>query len=91
MKSLLLSIMLALALVSSAADARKSYHRDRHERAEFQHQHPCPSTGKRSGSCPGYIVDHVKPLCKGGPDKRSNMQWQSRADAKAKDKWECKR
>jgi hypothetical protein len=38
---------------------------------------------------PGYVIDHVKPLCHGGPDDVSNMQWQSKADAAAKDKWEC--
>jgi len=37
---------------------------------------------------PGYVIDHVKPLSKGGADSPSNMQWQTKADAKAKDKWE---
>lgn len=37
---------------------------------------------------PGYVVDHVKPLSRGGADSPSNMQWQTKADAKAKDKWE---
>lgn len=57
-------------------------------RAEFMHSHPCPSTGKASGRCPGYIVDHVQALECGGPDEASNMQWQTTADAKAKDKFE---
>jgi len=39
---------------------------------------------------PGYIIDHVKPLCKGGPDTPENMNWQTKAEAKAKDKIECK-
>ena len=39
---------------------------------------------------PGYVVDHIKPLAKGGADSPSNMQWQSIAEAKAKDKWERK-
>jgi hypothetical protein len=29
-------------------------------------------------------------LARGGPDTPSNMQWQTRAEAKAKDKWETK-
>ena len=39
---------------------------------------------------PGYVIDHVVALCKGGADEPSNMQWQTRADAQAKDRWECK-
>jgi hypothetical protein len=37
---------------------------------------------------PGYVVDHIIPLYRGGCDCPSNMQWQTIADAKAKDKWE---
>src|SRR5689334_4897128 len=61
---------------------------------EFRNTHPCPSTGKKRGACPGYVVDHVKPLCAGGPDRPSNMQWQTIADGKKKDRVErqmCKR
>lgn len=52
--------------------------------------HPCPATGKTSGRCPGYVADHVKPLASGGEDDPSNMQWQTTAAAKEKDKWERK-
>jgi hypothetical protein len=54
----------------------------------FERQHPCPSTGKTSGRCPGYVVDHVKALECGGADAPSNMQWQTIAEGKAKDKTE---
>jgi hypothetical protein len=37
---------------------------------------------------PGYVVDHIRPLACGGADAPSNMQWQTVADAKAKDKVE---
>jgi hypothetical protein len=30
--------------------------------SEFQRQHPCPSTGRATGACPGYIKDHIVPL-----------------------------
>ena len=70
--------------------------RDKHGRikrshaakAAFEREHPCPATGKTSGRCPGYVVDHVKALECGGPDDPSNMQWQTTSDAKAKDKTE---
>ena len=36
----------------------------------------------------GYVIDHIKPLKEGGCDCPSNMQWQTKEAAKAKDKWE---
>ena len=44
-------------------------------------------TGYAKGR-PGYVVDHIKPLKEGGCDCPSNMQWQTKEVAKAKDKWE---
>src|SRR5436190_9882885 len=52
---------------------------------EFERQHPCPSTGRTGGRCPGYVVDHRNPLECGGSDTPSNMQWQTKEAAKAKD------
>ena len=63
-------------------------HRSVVAKDDFKKGHPCPSTGKSSGACPGYIVDHVHPLKRGGADSPSNMQWQTTAAAKAKDKTE---
>jgi len=50
--------------------------------------HPCPSTGSTAGHCPGYVVDHIVPLKRGGADSPENMQWQTAAEAKAKDRVE---
>jgi hypothetical protein len=71
-----------------ARDSRGHIRRNPAARREFMKEHPCPSTGKTSGRCPGYVVDHVKALKHGGADEPSNMQWQTKAEAKAKDKWE---
>ncbi len=42
---------------------------------------------------PGYVVDHIVPLECGGTDSPGNMQWQTAAEAKAKDRTErnCRR
>ena len=57
----------------------------------FKRANACPATGKAStASCPGFIVDHIVPLCACGEDKPSNMQWQTLADSKAKDRLEDK-
>jgi hypothetical protein len=55
---------------------------------EFKRAHPCPANGRTSGSCPGYVIDHVSPLECGGADAPVNMQWQTVAEGKAKDKTE---
>jgi hypothetical protein len=34
------------------------------------------------------VIDHVRSLKRGGADDPSNMQWQTKAAVKAKDKWE---
>ena len=36
----------------------------------------------------GYVVDHIVPLCAGGVDAPSNMQWQSVEAARVKDRQE---
>ncbi len=62
--------------------------RDREQRRRFMRTHPCPSTGKTHGGCPGYVVDHVRALKHGGTDSPSHMQWQTVVAAKSKDKVE---
>ena len=69
-------------------DSHGKIARDPRQTNAFKKQHPCPSTGKSSGSCPGYVIDHIKPLKRGGADSPSNMQWQTEGAAKQKDKWE---
>lgn len=69
-------------------DSRGRIRRSAVAKHSFERQQPCPSTGRTSGRCPGYVVDHVKPLECGGADAPNNMQWQTTAAGKAKDKTE---
>jgi hypothetical protein len=73
---------------SVSVDRHGKIKRSKAAKDAFERQKPCPSTGKTSGACPGYVVDHVRPLECGGADALTNMQWQTTADAKAKDKTE---
>lgn len=41
----------------------------------FKQLYPCPSTGKTSGKCPNWAIDHVIPLDCGGKDAVYNLQW----------------
>lgn len=87
--ALLISAALAASIVLPISASAKE-HRSSSVKREFQLMHPCPATGRTSGSCPGYVKDHVLPLACGGRDAVSNLQWQTIRDAKAKDKWEAK-
>lgn len=79
-------LYLVIAIFSLTANAGQP--RSAAARAEFVRLNPCPATGQREGSCPGYVVDHIQPLCDGGADDKSNMQWQPVEKAKEKDGWE---
>ena len=41
----------------------------------FKRQWACPATGKHTGACPGWAIDHIVPLDCGGVDAVWNMQW----------------
>lgn len=72
-------------------DASGKIHRDPAQRAAFRRSHPCPSTDKTTGRCPGYEVDHVRPLARGGADELSNMEWLTTAANRAKGSEGCRR
>ena len=57
---------------------------------EFRRLNPCPATGQVRGACPGWVLDHRMPLCAGGEDHPSNMQWQTTANAAAMAKRETR-
>jgi hypothetical protein len=64
-------------------DSRGNIQRDATAKREFLKQ----ETGS-SRVPPGYVVDHIVPLKKGGCDCPANMQLQTKEEAKAKDRWE---
>lgn len=76
------ALVILLVAPSLATDAAE---RSRSARSEFQRTNPCPVNDKHRGPCPGYVVDHITPLCAGGHDHPANMQWQTIDDAKIKD------
>lgn len=77
------AVLLAIAFPAIAKQPRSAS-----AIAEFKRSSPRPATGLARGACPGYVIDHIQPLACGGPDAPSNMQWQTTAEAKEKDRWE---
>ena len=84
--SLLIALSIAVACPQSDARIKRS----QSAKVEFKRAYPCPSSDASKGPCKGYVIDHINPLACGGSDVPSNMQWQTVAEAKVKDKWERK-
>lgn len=57
---------------------------------EFRQTHPCPTTAHTWGACPGYVVNHIEPPCKGGLDTPSNLQWQTHVSADRQNRTACR-
>jgi hypothetical protein len=70
------------ARTSAPREAKGKIQRSAAARHAFARQ-----TGYPHGR-PGYVIDHIVPLACGGIDAPSNMQWQTVAEAKAKDRTE---
>lgn len=84
----LLAVLLAGCATSAPvyqADPPTKVERSAKARAVFVRENPCPATGQPRGACPGWVVDHVVPLCAGGVDAPANMQWQAREVSLVKD------
>jgi predicted TIM-barrel enzyme len=72
-------VLVGVVVVGTAASIT---HRSRTAVEQFKRQ-----SGYPHGRV-GYVVDHVVPLCAGGPDTPENMQWQELDASKAKDRFE---
>lgn len=79
MKRAVLALLLTIASTAHADDRHAS------TVSAFRKLYPCPLTGKAQRTCPGYVVDHVIPLCAGGPDAVENMAFQTVAASYKKD------
>ena len=80
------AIVLALACFPAAAAESR---RPSNAEILFRLANPCPSTGETHGTCAGYVIDRLIPAVCGGAEAPENMQWQTLAEAKDKDRWEA--
>src|SRR5690348_3841368 len=78
-----LCAMLILGVAVRMASAR-----DPAQVRAFRKMFPCPSTGKTTGKCEGWRIDHVRPLCFGGADVPANMAWEEVRQSYLKDNFE---
>ena len=94
MRVFILCMLLCLSLSAQAhRDIACEPARDKHGRiarsaaavAQFKRANPCPAGGKIARRCPGYVVDHIIPLCACGADTPANMQWQDAMAGRQKD------
>jgi hypothetical protein len=90
----LFTILLCLPLLAQACvPGRDDYGRIKRSRkvvAIFMATVPCPATGEVGKRCVGHVIDHKIPLACCGSDTIENMQYQTIAAAKAKDRVERK-
>ena len=82
--------VLIVALLFSTSALASAFVRSPAQVRLFKKTNICPSTHAYSQRCPGYIVDHIIALDCGGADKPSNMQYQTIAASRAKDKIELR-
>ena len=96
--ALVVVLLLGSVLTSAVVDAgtsrppKATTSREAHERMP-RHQAAKRAFERKTGyphGRPGYVVDHIVPLACGGIDDPFNMQWQTIAEAKAKDTVERK-
>lgn len=87
-------LVLCLVLSFAAMSVAAQINRDRAQVRAFRAENPCPATSRTRGACPGWEIDHAVPLCAGGADHPSNLQWLRKEDHRFKtlvDVKECRR
>src|SRR4051812_8863736 len=55
-------------------------------RMMYMKRHPCPANGNTRGECPGYSINYIRPLCAGGSERTTNLQWLTATEAKKKER-----
>lgn len=83
-------LAVASAMIFNSAIAAR-LPRSQAAKAEFKRLNPCPATGQNHGACPGWEIDHIKPLKCQGADRPSNMQWLTIAKHKKKTRRQARR
>jgi hypothetical protein len=88
-----LGLLLAVPAIAQSplqggAPSEQRDERGRITRSESAKERFMRETGYPHGR-PGYVVDHIVPRAEGGADDPANMQWQTKEEAKVKDKVEC--
>ena len=82
---LLLALVLALISPAQAAQERSGA-----VLRLFRAAHECPSTGLKTGPCPGFQMDHALALVCGGLDIPANIRWLSVEQHKVKTRKDLK-
>jgi hypothetical protein len=92
--SALLCLVVAITAATAPISAEAQIKRDRSQVRAFRAENPCPSTSRTRGACAGWEIDHVVPLCAGGADHPTNLQWLRKEDHRFKtlvDVRECRK
>ena len=58
-------VTLIVLMLFLSFNAQVEYRLSQKAKSIFKHKHPCPATGRIKGSCPSWIIDHIKPLACG--------------------------
>jgi hypothetical protein len=80
-------LLLALLVAGSATGVDVTV-RSYKARTDFVKLQACPATALNKLPCPGFYIDHKRPLDCGGADTPANMQWLNEAAWRSKSKWE---